>query len=215
MHPRSRLPVFLFVILISALPSLCHAQEGDLQDVIYLKDGSIIRGIIIEQIPEESLKLRTAAGSVIVFQMSEIERIAKEKPQSAVQTVPRKSRKDPVVAGLLSFFLPGTGQLYNGEMAKGAIMFGVASIGSLLIFSAAYDEVHGDEGVESKAVPGLFIVMGAWIWSTIDAPISASRINRENGWTSLPILNDSFALSLADFSIDGKTTPGLALTWSF
>lgn len=55
--------------------------EGNAQsykEVVYLKNGSIINGIIIEQIPNESLKLQTADGSIYVYKMSEVERITKE-----------------------------------------------------------------------------------------------------------------------------------------
>jgi len=52
--------------------------QGNYQDVIYLKNGSIIRGIIIEQVPNQSIKIETADRNVFVFQMDEIEKIAKE-----------------------------------------------------------------------------------------------------------------------------------------
>ncbi len=214
MDAKARLSVFLSVILISALPSLCHAREGELQDVVYLKDGSVVRGVIIEQIPEESLTIRTATGSVVVFQMGEIERTAKERPPSTVPTSPRKSRKDPIVAGVFSFFLPGAGQFYNGEIAKGAVMLGVAVTGIALLMRGAWRQTWYDEGESETGIGGL-LLFGAWIVSVIDAPLSASRINRKNGWTSLPVFDDGLALSLVDFSINGKTTPGVAFTWSF
>ncbi|MFN5983557.1 MAG: hypothetical protein ACK479_08835 [Fluviicola sp.] len=47
-------------------------------DVVYLKNGSIIRGQIIEQIPNQSLKIRTNDGSVFVYKMEEVEKIVKE-----------------------------------------------------------------------------------------------------------------------------------------
>jgi len=55
------------------------AQES-LQDVVYLKNGSIIRGVIIEQIPLVSLKIRTADGSVFVFSMNDVEKMTRESP---------------------------------------------------------------------------------------------------------------------------------------
>ena len=41
--------------------------HNNYQDVVYLRNGSIIRGVIIEQIPNESLKIQTPGGSVFVF----------------------------------------------------------------------------------------------------------------------------------------------------
>lgn len=47
-------------------------------DVVYLKNGSIIRGMIIEQTPNVSLKIQTKDGSVFVYKMEEVEKMAKE-----------------------------------------------------------------------------------------------------------------------------------------
>ena len=57
--------------------------QGNYQDVVYLKNGSIIRGIIIEQIPNRSIKIQTADGNIFVYQMSEIEKLAIEQRQGS------------------------------------------------------------------------------------------------------------------------------------
>lgn len=49
------------------------------KDVVYLKNGSMVKGIIIEQIPNVSLKIETNDGSVFVYKMEEVEKMAKEK----------------------------------------------------------------------------------------------------------------------------------------
>lgn len=51
-------------------------------DVVFLKNGSIIRGVIMEQVPNESLKIKTADGSIFVYKMDEVEKIAKEEGQT-------------------------------------------------------------------------------------------------------------------------------------
>ncbi len=61
-----------------------NSQNNDdkgstLVDVVYLKNGGILVGSIIEQIPNESLKIQTKDGSVFVYSMNDIARIAKEK----------------------------------------------------------------------------------------------------------------------------------------
>jgi hypothetical protein len=49
-------------------------------DVVYLKNGSVIKGIIIEQIPNVTVKIKTLDGSSeIVCKMDDIEKIAKEE----------------------------------------------------------------------------------------------------------------------------------------
>lgn len=56
-------------------------------DVVYLKNGSVIRGIITEQTPNESLKIKTSDGNLFVYQMGDVERISKEE----VVEAPKKS----------------------------------------------------------------------------------------------------------------------------
>ena len=49
-------------------------------DVVYLRNGSVIRGTIIEQVPNVSMKIQTADGNIFAYPMSDIERIVKETP---------------------------------------------------------------------------------------------------------------------------------------
>lgn len=68
--------VFLVVLLVGLLPTT-HAQRG-LEEVVYLKNGSVIRGVIVEQIPGKTLKIETKDGSSFIYRMQEIEKITKE-----------------------------------------------------------------------------------------------------------------------------------------
>jgi len=47
-------------------------------EVLYLKNGSIIRGMIIEQIPNVQVKIQTSDGSVFVYTMDQVLKITKE-----------------------------------------------------------------------------------------------------------------------------------------
>lgn len=67
--------LFLLVFCCTAL--LGFAQYG-MSDMVYLKNGSIVRGIILEQDPASHLRIQTRDGSVFVYRMTEVERIAKE-----------------------------------------------------------------------------------------------------------------------------------------
>jgi hypothetical protein len=53
-------------------------DNGEYTEVVYLKNGSIIRGIIIEQIPNVSLKIKTKDGNVFFYKMEDVEKITKE-----------------------------------------------------------------------------------------------------------------------------------------
>lgn len=53
--------------------------QSNMEDVIYLKNGSIYRGLIIEQVPNASYKIEIAGGSIIAVSLAEVEKITKEK----------------------------------------------------------------------------------------------------------------------------------------
>ncbi len=52
--------------------------QSEYYEVVYLKTGSVIRGVIVEQIPNKQIKIETADGNIFVIQIDEIERITKE-----------------------------------------------------------------------------------------------------------------------------------------
>ena len=57
-----------------------ESKPKELQDVVYLKNGSVIRGVIIEQVPNVQVKIRTGDGSIFVYKMEEIDKMTKEEP---------------------------------------------------------------------------------------------------------------------------------------
>ncbi len=50
-----------------------------LKGSVYLKNGSVIRGHIIEIIPNKTIRLQTIDGSIFVFKFDDIERYSQEK----------------------------------------------------------------------------------------------------------------------------------------
>ncbi len=64
------------------------SAQNKKEDVVYLKNGSIYRGIIIEQNPEQNIKIQTHFKNVIVINYAEIEKINKEA------ILPEPSKKD-------------------------------------------------------------------------------------------------------------------------
>ena len=57
--------------------SQASAQQA-MEDVIYLKDGSVLRGTIIEQIPGKSLKIQMQDGNVFVYDIDKVECMTRE-----------------------------------------------------------------------------------------------------------------------------------------
>ncbi len=73
--------LLLIVLFLVAIVATASAQA--LQDVVYLLNGSVVRGTLIEQVP--NVKIRTSDGSVLVFKQEEIDKITSEPVQQQGQ----------------------------------------------------------------------------------------------------------------------------------
>lgn len=70
--------IFKILIVMAMLaPVALFAQDG-MQDVIYLKDGSIYKGMIVETVPNVSYKIKSKDGNVFAVKVDEVEKITKE-----------------------------------------------------------------------------------------------------------------------------------------
>lgn len=69
--------VIYFIGLFMICAGIVYSQQ--MEDVLYLKNGSVIRGMIIEQTPNVSVKIKTKDGSVFAYRYEEIEKFAKEE----------------------------------------------------------------------------------------------------------------------------------------
>lgn len=69
----------LFLILSVSIFSAFQAfAQPPMEDVVYLKNGNVYRGTIVEQVPNVSLKVQTVGGNVFSVAIVEIEKITKE-----------------------------------------------------------------------------------------------------------------------------------------
>jgi hypothetical protein len=173
--------IFFFVL------SMASFAQQNYDDVVYLKNGSVIRGVIIEQVPNVSLKLQTKDGNIFVYKMEEVEKMTKEQAQGYNQQSEdyAGSEKSPGLAFALSFIIPGLGQYYNGDYVKGAVMDVLWVSGWVMYFTAGYEDVYYygyyysyyEEEATTWLYVGLGLALGTSIWSMIDAPICASNYN--------------------------------------
>lgn len=85
--------VILFLVIQAVFCCATFAQQG-LVDVVYLKNGGMIKGIIIEQIPNESIKIQTKDGNIFVYKNDEIEKIAKEQEVAEPQKTGRQGSEE-------------------------------------------------------------------------------------------------------------------------
>ena len=92
----------LLALALFAVPAVAAAETVD---VLYLKNGSVIRGEVIELRPDVEVKIRTADGSVFVFEMSAVDHLEKQEafaPKASTSSASSSSafRVHSLVAGI-------------------------------------------------------------------------------------------------------------------
>lgn len=73
----------LLLIVALFITSVTVASAQQHREVIYLTNGSVIKGTIIEQVPNETYKIETSDGSQFVYSWSEVAKITKETEAGA------------------------------------------------------------------------------------------------------------------------------------
>ncbi len=97
------------------------------------------------------------------MEIDEIKKLAKDKSLEEKKLLYEQYKKNEVLAIILSFLIPGLGQIYLGDTGKGVLMIVLFLIGVLLTFICI----------------GTIICLAVWIWSIIDAYETAKKYNLE------------------------------------
>jgi TM2 domain-containing membrane protein YozV len=97
--------------------------------------------------------------------------------------------KSPLLAGAFSVFIPGFGQIYDGEICKG-ITFMVATygMGACAIFSFVNRSV-------STGIFNTSAAIGFYLWNIMNAATSATRLNHRNSLVNISLGNSTFGLT--------------------
>ena len=184
------LRIILIVCLIQFIATVSAFAQQPKEDIVHLKNGSVIRGAITELIPEKlQLKIKTRDGNLFVYRMEEIAKVS-----IGQKGLIRYVKKDPWIAFGLSAIFPGGGQVYNDHRGKAAVLSTVTIIGAVIAIInvtnnyediSDYEEIYDDladfsldDGV---LVFGSLLCLGGYLYSVIDAPKSAIKINQQ-GW---------------------------------
>ena len=97
--PKSRL--LRLCVGIGIWLGLFHMGElgaAEMEDVVYLKYGNIIRGMIVSQVPNKELTIVTGDGNRFTFELEEVQRITKEPVTG------RRSRRSSSQADVESWY---------------------------------------------------------------------------------------------------------------
>jgi len=179
-------PIVLMCLTICMSPLFSRER---MLDVLYLKDGSVVRGTILGETRSGSVRIRDIDGNVSVHPGDAVIRIA-EEPGHDIYSGVIRNKKSPWLAFGLSYLFPGLGQYYNGEVRKGILQEVLVIGGLVLAFSDAgwkweYDYYYDEYNWAKTRVEtgwywiGVCAAAGGTLWSVIDAPVSANRINSE------------------------------------
>lgn len=93
--------IFLFLPLFLLLTISVFSQKTQWEDVLYLKNGSVLRGIIIEQVPGESIKIQTEDENVFSYEMDKVLRITKEEVLK--KKIKRSNGKPMLITAAMNF----------------------------------------------------------------------------------------------------------------
>ncbi len=181
---------WLGVVGMLLLAATASAQGHS--DTVHLKDGTAIRGSIIERVPDEWVRIRTSDGSVYVCDMEDVLRLTVdgvevtapepvEYTPPAKPTGPRLSRTEATLtslAGGLFLVVDGSGQFINGEKLK-AVGFAALSVVALSVMIEG-----GDADDDGLVAVGAGLRLASYVLAAAEANWSAGRINRQRGHTA-------------------------------
>ena len=178
-------------VLTAGSVSTVEAQFAKKEDVIHLKDGRVIRGHIMEyDSSSETILVRLNDGTFERLNKADIAMMTKERP-----LLTGVSHKNPVLSWGFSFLFPGAGQIYNGDVAKG-IGLAIFGASAATVFISANGCSFDDECNQRRRYGGAVFLL-AWIGSQVEAPVKASRINRDLSRVSLQVGPQPHALGMS------------------
>jgi len=69
--------LLILMIALFSVSSLCQER----QDIIYMTNGNILKGIIVENVPNDYVKIELEGGSLFTVKYEEIEKFGKGEAQ--------------------------------------------------------------------------------------------------------------------------------------
>jgi len=179
--------ILLSVLLILGVTMM--AAQTVYRDVVYLKNGSVIKGTIVETIPEKSIKIETVDGNLFVYNLSDIEKLTKE-----AVTAPVKESK-PVLERLgndnqrstetqRSYETPRSYESQRGSEGAGSI-FSIYGALALPLGDFGKKEAENGAGLAKTGWSGgLQFVTGGMIGWIIDGSYTMNKIQIPSNYTT-------------------------------
>ena len=101
-------------------------------------------------------------------------------PVSDTKLAPPVQKKEPLLALILSFFIPGLGHIYDGLVKKGLVLLIAAIVVGLFMVSASSLETASAASSSYALCTCIFFLayLAIWIYGMYDSYIAAQRINK-------------------------------------
>lgn len=117
------------------------------------------------------------------------------------------SEKNPATAFLYSLILPGLGQMYNEEVGSGFLLMFCSVTGFTITYFTSESVNKNSSNVENVALfyVGAIIYTFSFLYSIIDAPITAKKITEESRYKNarrIKRLSNDFGDSKNNLSLD-------------
>jgi len=177
----------LFLFLVALHVGL--AQERI--DVVHLKNGDVLKGVIIENVPNDYVRIELQGGSIFTVKYADILKFTKENVSSPASTQPQtatmtgrteeliqklryyeQQKKNPAVAAYLSLLLTSTGHAYAGNWGRG-LLFTVLRVGGYYLL---FTELSSRREISSV---GLLAYLVGTVVEAIDAAWEVDRYNEK------------------------------------
>ena len=157
------------------------------KDIVYLKNGSVIKGSILEMIPDKTIKIQTADGNIFVYNMSEVEKIGKDTAAPAPETKPAIER--PSNQGQPSY---ESQRGYQGQSSSEGAgpKFSIYGGVSLPLGNFAKKWGEGDDkglgAAKTGWSAGIQFVTGGTVGLIIDGNYSQNKLDLPTSYTTMP-----------------------------
>lgn len=181
----------LFFAFVALSVSVSFGQAR--KDIITTKNGTIYKGIITENIPNDHIKITLADSSVVLVKYPDIvklniETAGKNEILSSVDALQmmlyESQRKSPTTAVLLSCLITSVGHAYAGNWGRG-LLFTMGRLGGYVIAANSPDKKSdnswGDKTPDHSQgyYIGVGITLVLAIWEMIDASATAESYNND------------------------------------
>lgn len=215
--------IFIFLFVIG---SGCLFAQTDMIDVVTLKSGEVYKGYILEQVPNENLRMRTLDGEILQVQMSDVEIIKKENMSTADQKKVKSKTAfektyfvqiEPEIFGPLAFHFAGGYRFHRfGYLGIGTgfdnylgdIFSGTGFWGTVFPFYVRY----GGDVLNSKVTPRYDLSVG-YAYNPEKSPLLTYNED-ENDYYQIEHISGFYSELDVGFRINGgrKFNFGVALS---